>query len=316
MNQQSNEHPFDVYIGRGNGVEKRVGTKYYRKLVNKNKPIYKSLTSHIGKEKMALEIINDIKTKGGRFYDASSGRTIPGEVLLSKVKQALREIPKPKPKPPLSQNKKQKNACHRRQKASPGIQLKQNGANIKSEDDSPVPYQFHHDCDKVIDYMIQKEAEKSFTSPKSVLPEASYFNSSYKHPVVISEDDQRDCVTKCASRTEINAEQCVMQNLRRAQEYENSLYISYPSSVDEWTILSNISDTDMGSKNNSQSDESMTESIKLLKSSTNRLLYVENQTLVQDNSKYDHVIDDDNSSIKSLHSNVFNDKRHCTSGRS
>ena len=90
---------YDVYFGRGNGVLKKPGNRNYRGIINAKKSTYLALKNNSDKNEIAKQIIADIRNLGGSFFHRPRGMSkswvrVPEDVLLLKVKQALREIPK------------------------------------------------------------------------------------------------------------------------------------------------------------------------------------------------------------------------------
>ena len=85
---------FDMYYGRGNGLESKPGNQNYRRLINENRPIYKHLKNNDEKNQIAYKIINNIHENGGTFYHKPKNdewEIVPTEKVLEKVKQALRD---------------------------------------------------------------------------------------------------------------------------------------------------------------------------------------------------------------------------------
>lgn len=85
---------YDVFLGRGDGVAKKHGNIFYRKLIKENKKRYKSARGNTAKDDVTRNIINRFKREGGIFYikdDNKKWVLSPEDVTISKIKQALRE---------------------------------------------------------------------------------------------------------------------------------------------------------------------------------------------------------------------------------
>ena len=99
---------YDVLCGRGSGPNERVGNIHFRDLVATRKSEYLSITprDHLNKNRIAREIVEDVRGRGGRFLKRVSeidggggeeGRRPSGYALadegtvLEKAKQALRQ---------------------------------------------------------------------------------------------------------------------------------------------------------------------------------------------------------------------------------
>lgn len=85
--------PFDVYLGRGNGVARKLGNRIYRQTIKVTKAIYRDARGNKAKAKVAMDLIRFIQKQGGTFYFKVKDmyEVAPNAVILSKVKQALRE---------------------------------------------------------------------------------------------------------------------------------------------------------------------------------------------------------------------------------
>ena len=89
--------PFAVYLGRGNGVARKYGNRIYRQTIKKTKPIYRKARGNKAKGNIAKDLIKFIQKQGGTFYfkikddGAQEFVEAPFTIILSKVKQALRE---------------------------------------------------------------------------------------------------------------------------------------------------------------------------------------------------------------------------------
>lgn len=86
--------PFKVYLGRGNGLARKLGNKIYRQTIKETKPIYRGARGNKAKAKVAKDLIRFIQNQGGTFYHKvgfDKYEEAPSTVVLLKVKQALRE---------------------------------------------------------------------------------------------------------------------------------------------------------------------------------------------------------------------------------
>jgi hypothetical protein len=89
-----NEH--DVLYARGNGANNTIGNKRYRKEIRDYKLSYQTnARNNKEKELIARKVMEKIRLRGGRFfhYPTEGGQLCdaPDHIVLSKVKQALRE---------------------------------------------------------------------------------------------------------------------------------------------------------------------------------------------------------------------------------
>ncbi len=91
-----------IFLGRGNGVAKKPGNQLYRKTIRDKKAFYRGLKTNREKEAAALEVIKELQNKGAKFYYSKIGKgktewvKAPADVVLAKVKQALRERHQPR----------------------------------------------------------------------------------------------------------------------------------------------------------------------------------------------------------------------------
>jgi hypothetical protein len=93
-----NEH--DVLFARGNGANDSIGNKRYRKEIRDHKLDYQNnARNNKEKELIARKVMRKIQLRGGRFLHYPDSRAVfvgdwcdaPDNIVLSKVKQALRE---------------------------------------------------------------------------------------------------------------------------------------------------------------------------------------------------------------------------------
>jgi hypothetical protein len=89
-------NPYDVYLGRGNGVARRTGNQIYRSTIKKHQGAYQCASGNKAKEKVAKEVVQAFTGRGGTFYCKKSMKSkdwikAPYQKILKTVKQALRE---------------------------------------------------------------------------------------------------------------------------------------------------------------------------------------------------------------------------------
>jgi hypothetical protein len=93
---QTQLHENDVLYARGNGANDSTGNKRYRKEIRDHKLDYQTnARNNKEKELIARKVMEKIRLRGGRFfhYPTEGGQLCdaPDHIVLSKVKQALRE---------------------------------------------------------------------------------------------------------------------------------------------------------------------------------------------------------------------------------
>lgn len=88
----------DVLLGRGKSIHCHAGNVVYRKDIKIRSRLYKAKEDQMEKEEIALEVIQTVLDRGGRFLrpidDTSDWETCPPSVVRKKVKQALRDFVK------------------------------------------------------------------------------------------------------------------------------------------------------------------------------------------------------------------------------
>lgn len=100
----------DILLGRGKPIQKRLGNRIYRDVVDEHKKAYKNSSKHAVKDRIARTVLRTLTSKGARFvrkietvqerrllkvdekYESMEvWVVISDELVLLKVKQALRE---------------------------------------------------------------------------------------------------------------------------------------------------------------------------------------------------------------------------------
>ena len=93
--QKHKNMKYDVYLGKGSGIEQLHGNRIYRKVITGNKERYKIAKGHRLKYDVAKSIIEKFLEQGGTFYCKCEVNyrwvIAPAVVVVQKVKQALRE---------------------------------------------------------------------------------------------------------------------------------------------------------------------------------------------------------------------------------
>ena len=88
-----NPNPYDVYLGRGRAVTQCRGNRIYRSTIKQYKDMYKEAKGHQAKSEIAKNVVKNFMKMGGTFYYKRGAvwEKAPIEIVLKKVKQALRE---------------------------------------------------------------------------------------------------------------------------------------------------------------------------------------------------------------------------------
>ena len=137
---------FDVYLGKGRGIEQLQGNRIYRQVITTNKERYRIAKGHKPKHAVARSIIEALIQRGGTFYhkdnEKSEWISAPGAVVVRKVKQALRE--------------KQKN---RTRTAAHTSSSKQDEEQAKSKDGTQSMLDHHDQSDKELSFSIVLESD-------------------------------------------------------------------------------------------------------------------------------------------------------------
>jgi hypothetical protein len=89
----------DVLCGRGKGANNFIGNRRFRDIVMKFRETYTASSRRADKRNICLQIIEEVKSLGGRFLVKNEGRDrntsewtiLTGDKILVKVSQALRE---------------------------------------------------------------------------------------------------------------------------------------------------------------------------------------------------------------------------------
>lgn len=89
----------DVLCGRGKGANNFIGNRRFRDIVMKFRETYSASSRRSDKRNICLQIIHEVKTRGGRFLVKNEGKNrntsewtiLTGDKILIKVSQALRE---------------------------------------------------------------------------------------------------------------------------------------------------------------------------------------------------------------------------------
>ena len=86
----------DVLLGRGKLIHTHPGNILYRKAIKARSRLYQREENQGGKQEIAVEVIQEVRDRGGRFLrpsgDNGNWEECPGSVVRTKVKQALRDI--------------------------------------------------------------------------------------------------------------------------------------------------------------------------------------------------------------------------------
>ena len=83
----------DVLSGRGGLTNRASGNRIYRRIIQHNKPIYRSITQKRRQTLFVLSIVQAIRASGGRFLKRRGDmwEELSEEEAMEKVKQAIRE---------------------------------------------------------------------------------------------------------------------------------------------------------------------------------------------------------------------------------
>ncbi len=89
-------HEFDVFFSRGHGVDKYNGNKFYRQLIRIYSQDYKTAPSNKEKRRISNQVVNTIRSNGGKFYHLEEDggfewKEVPVKPLMRKIGQALRD---------------------------------------------------------------------------------------------------------------------------------------------------------------------------------------------------------------------------------
>ncbi len=93
-----------IYLGRGNGVAKNPGNRIYRGTIKAYEQSYRNAAGTAAKDKIAKDVVKVLKNMGYDFYHHDNKKTnnirkkerarwtiAPSDIVLKKVKQALRD---------------------------------------------------------------------------------------------------------------------------------------------------------------------------------------------------------------------------------